>query len=92
MDTNENNTLKVTQVKVFPFKEGSNIGHIKAIAEFVLNGQLRLRGIRVMDGENGIFVDYLGENIAAFFPMTQELREEIESAVLNEYIRTLCKS
>ena len=92
MDTNENNTLKVTQVKVFPFKEGLNIGRIKAIAEFVLNGQLLLRGVCVMDGENGISLDYLGEDIVAFLPMTREFREEIEAAVLNEYIRTLCKS
>ena len=92
MDTNENNTFKVTQVKVFPFKEGLTIGRIKAIAEFVLNDQLLLRGVCVMEGENGIFLDYLGEDIVAFLPMTRELLEEIETVVLNEYIRTLCKS
>ena len=32
MNTNENDVLKVTQVKVFPFKEGPSMGHIKALA------------------------------------------------------------
>ena len=96
MNTNENDVLKVTQVKVFPFKEGPSMGHIKALATVVLNDQLNLRGLRVMDGENGLFVGYpvdpfyKGEEYRSiFFPITRELREEIETAVLEEYARQL---
>lgn len=96
MNTNENNTLKVTNVKVFPFKEGPSMGHIKALATVVLNDQLHLRGLKVMDGKNGLFVGYpvdpfyKGEEYRSiFFPITRELREEIETAVLKEYTRQL---
>lgn len=58
MNTNENDVLKVTQVKVFPFKEGPSMGHLKALATVVLNDQLNLRGLRVMDGKDGLFVGY----------------------------------
>ena len=96
MNTNENDVLKVTQVKVFPFKEGPSMGHIKALATVVLNDQLNLRGLRVMDGKDGLFVGYpvdpfyKGEEYRSiFFPITRELREEIETAVLKEYTRQL---
>ena len=96
MNTNENDVLKVTQVKVFPFKEGPSMGHLKALATVVLNDQLNLRGLRVMDGKNSLFVGYpvdpfyKGEEYRSiFFPITQELREEIETAVLKEYTRQL---
>lgn len=92
MDTNENNTLKVTEVKVSLFKGYMNTKPIKGIASFVLNDQLCLRGIIAMDDENKTFVDYLWDNTAAFFPMTRELQEEIDTAVLDEYIRTLYES
>ena len=91
--TNENNVLKVTNVKVFPFKENINMGHVKAIANIVLNDQLLLRGLRVMDGESGMFVGYpfdpfrkVGEYSNIFFPITAELRDEIESKVLEKYM------
>lgn len=93
MNTNENDVLKVTQVKVFPFKEGPSMGHIKALATVVLNDQLHLRGLKVMDGKNGLFVGYpvdpfyKGEEYRSIFsPITRELREEIETKVLEEYM------
>ena len=96
MYTNENDVLRVTKVKVFPFKEGPSMGHIKALATVVLNDQLHLRGLRVMDGKDGLFVGYpvdpfyKGEEYRSiFFPITRELREEIETAVLKEYTRQL---
>lgn len=92
MNTNENNTLKVTSVQVFPFKEGINMGHFKAIVNVVLNDQLLLRGLRVMDGESGMFVGYpfdpfrkMDECGNIFFPLTAELRDEIEKRVLEKY-------
>ena len=48
--------LAVTNVQVFPFKEGANLGHMKGLATIVLNDQIQIRGLRVMDGENGMFV------------------------------------
>jgi stage V sporulation protein G len=84
--------LTVTQVQVFPFEEGASLGHMKGIATVVLNDQFIVRGLRVMEGENGLFVGY---PIDPFFrgdemrsvcnPITRQLRENIEGAVLQKF-------
>lgn len=86
------NALAVTNVQVFPFKEGANLGHIKGLATVVLNDQFLVRGLRIMEGENGMFVSY---PVDPFFkgdgtrsvcsPITRELRENIEGAVLAKF-------
>ena len=82
--------LAVTQVQVFPFTEA--MGHVKGIATVVLNDQLVLRGLRIMEGENGLFVGYpvdpffKGEEIRSIYnPSTRLLREHIENCVLEKY-------
>lgn len=84
--------LAVTQVNVWPFKEGSNLGHMKGIAQVVLNDQMMIRGLRVMDGENGLFVGYpndpfyKGEDFRTICnPITRQLREHIENCVLEKF-------
>jgi len=88
--------LAVTQVQVFPFKEGPSLGHIKGLAQVVLNDQLMVRGLRIMDGENGLYVGYpndpfyKGEDFRSVcFPMTRQLREHIENCVLEKYQASL---
>lgn len=82
--------LEVTQVQVFPFKE--NLGTVKALATIVLNDQLIIRGLRVMDGLNGLFVSYpldpfyKGDEFRSVCnPISRQLREHIETRVLDEY-------
>ena len=84
--------IEVTKVDVYPFKEGAYIGHVKAIANIVLNDQIQVRGLRVMDCENGLFVGYpvdpfyKGEGFRNIvFPITAELRHHIEKSVLEKY-------
>jgi stage V sporulation protein G len=84
--------LAVTQVRVFPFKDSVNLGHVKALAEIVLNDQLVIRGLRVMDGVNGLFVSYpldpffKGEEFRTICnPISRQLREHIENCVLERY-------
>lgn len=84
--------LAVKSVQVYPFKEGPSMGRIKGLASIVLNDQLIIRGIRVMEGENGLYVVY---PIDPFFkgedsryitqPITRQLREHIENCVLEKY-------
>lgn len=88
--------LTVTNVQVFPFKEGPTMGHMKALANIVINDQLQLRGLRVMDGEYGLFVSYptdpffKGDNFRnLFIPITRQLREHIETCVLTAYQEAL---
>lgn len=84
--------IEVTKVDVYPFNEGAYIGRVKAIANIVLNDQIQVRGLRVMDGENGLFVGYpvdpfyKGEGFRNIvFPITSELRHHIEKSVLEKY-------
>lgn len=84
--------IEVTKVDVYPFKEGAYIGNVKAIANIVLNDQIQVRGLRVMDGECGLFVGYptdpfyKGEGFRNIvFPITAELRHHIEKSVLEKY-------
>ena len=85
--------LAVTNVQIFPFQEGINTGHIKGIANVVLNEQFLIRGLRITDGENGLFVGY---PLDPFYneqedfrnvcnPITRQLREHIENCVLEKY-------
>ena len=84
--------LAVTQVQVFPFKEGPSMGHMVGMASVILNDQFQIRGLRIMEGENGLFVGYpmdpfyKGEDFhSVCFPMTRQLREHIENCVLEKY-------
>lgn len=85
--------LSVTSVQVFPFRDEAKLGKILGLANVVLNDQLVIRGLRVMDGENGRFVGYpndpfyKGEDLRSIvFPMTRALREHIENCVLEKYL------
>jgi stage V sporulation protein G len=85
--------LSVTKVQVFPFRDGANLGNMLGIANVVLNDQLVIKGLRVMDGENGMFVGYpidpyyKGEDIrSTVLPLTRALREHIENCVLEKFL------
>lgn len=84
--------LSVTNVQVFPFREGANMGNMLGLANVVLNDQLKLSGLRIMDSVNGLFVGYppnplyKGEDLrSSVFPITRALREHIENCVLEKY-------
>lgn len=88
--------LAVTNVQVFPFREGVSVGKIKGLAVVVLNDQLMIRGLRIMDGENGLYVGfpndpfYKGDEFRFLVsPMTRQLREHIENCVLEKYQATI---
>lgn len=88
--------LTVTNVQVFPFKEGPQMGSTKALANIILNDQLYVRGLRVVDGEHGLFVGYpvdpffKGDGFRSLCnPITRQLREHIETCVLTAYQEAL---
>lgn len=84
--------LTVSNVQVFPFKECLNLGSMKALATIVLNDQIQIRGLRVVNGQNGLFVSYppdtfyKGDDFRSIvLPITRQLREHIENCVLEKY-------
>ncbi len=88
--------LAVTNCQVFPFKETPNMGHMKGLAQIVLNDQFVIRGLRIMEGENGLYVGYpndpfyKGEDCRSVCnPLTKQLREHIENCILEKYKATL---
>lgn len=83
--------IVVTHVNIYD-DNGNTLGKIKAHADVTLNDAIQVRGIRVMDGVNGLFIGfpndpfYKGEDFRSLVsPITRECREEIEEAVLNAY-------
>jgi stage V sporulation protein G len=76
-------------VRVFPItgKQGST----KAFASLSVNDLIAIRGIRVVDGEKGLFVtmpqsqDKEKNYHDVAFPLSGDLRKEISRAVLDEY-------
>ncbi len=80
----------VTNVQVYPLKEVT--GKTRAMVRVVLGDQLQLTGMRVVDGSNGLFVgypndpSYKGDDFKSlFYPVTKELRDQIETVVLARY-------
>ena len=83
----------VTDIKIFPFPfKDAGIGHIRAFANIVLNDALIIRGLRIMEGNNSLFLSYpldpffTGMDYRSIIvPVTRGLREYIENEVLKQY-------
>ena len=77
-------------VRVYPIDEPQ--GSTVAFASVAVDDLIAIRGVRVVDGEKGLFVSMpqtfntkTNEFSDTAFPLTKDLREEITSAVLDEY-------
>jgi stage V sporulation protein G len=84
----------VTDVKIQPVRQIEGVTHTRAIAEIVFNDQLLIRGIRVVEGDNGLYISYpfpfhptMGEDgpRSSVFPITNSLRDHVEAVVLEKY-------
>ena len=81
----------VTDVKIFPFKD-AGIGHIRALANIVLNEAIVIRRLRVMENDDGLLLAYPVDPFydgtgysSIIVPVTRELREYIENEVIKRY-------
>jgi len=77
-------------VRVYPIDEPQ--GSTRAFASVAIDDLVAIRSVRVIEGENGLFVSMpqmynskKNEYNDTAFPLTAELREEITAAVLDEY-------
>lgn len=87
-NTDHSKTVKVSDIRIFTL----TTGHVKAMCNIVLNDCFQVRSIRIMDGVNGLFVAYpndpfyTGDDFRSICtPITREVRELIENAVLEAY-------
>lgn len=88
MENTSFDCLAVTAVKITPYT--GEKANIKANASVILNDQLKMTDLRVMEGENGLFVGYPhkgeGDDYQSIvFPIVRQLREHIENCVLERY-------
>ena len=90
--------LQVTACHIYPFDE-SPTGTLKALATIILSDAFQIRNLGVKNGANGLYVDYpndplnkgiVGRSICN--PITRELRDHIESAVLVKYQESIATS
>lgn len=68
-------------------------------AEIVFNDQLLIRGVRICEGENGLYISYPfpfhpttgedGQPRSSVFPITKVLRDHVEAVVLEKYQDTI---
>ena len=88
----------VTDVRISPIKQIEGMTHTKALAEIVFNDQLLIRGIRIVEGENGIYISYPCPFMpmtsddgfkSTVFPITKVLRDHVEAVVLEKYQDTI---
>jgi len=85
---NEQNPAKL-DVRAYPIAEPKS--NTVAFASVTINDMIAINGIRVVDGAKGLFAampqakDDKGEYRDIAFPVTKELRQELNKAILNEY-------
>lgn len=79
--------IKVSSITLLDREESKT----RAIATLVINDEFAIHGLKVIDGKNGEFVqmpqkrDNYGNYNDIIFPVTAELREQINNAVLERY-------
>lgn len=83
--------INITDIKIFPFKD-TGIGHIRALVNIILNDAIMIRGLRIMDGNNSLYLSYpvdpffTGTDFRSIIvPVTREVREYIENEVIKQY-------
>jgi len=80
--------VKISEVKIRKV-EGKE--RFKAWATITFDDSFRIHGLKVIEGENGLFVAMPsrklpnGEFIDTAYPLNQELREIIQGKILAEY-------
>ena len=80
--------MRITDAKV---KKVNGSSRLKAVAEITIEGVFVVHGLRVIEGNNGLFVAMpsrqVGENVYKDIahPINAETRQFIEEAVLKAY-------
>lgn len=84
----------VTDVRISPIRQIEGLTHTKALAEVVFNDQLLIRGVRICEGENGLYIAYpcpfmptMGDDgfKISVIPITKALRDHVEAVVIEKY-------
>ena len=75
-----------------------NKEHLKAYADVLLDEAYMIKGLTVVDGKNGLFINMPQKQGAdekyydQFYPVTKESREALTKAVIDEYQHQISKT
>ena len=81
--------MEVTNVKIQ--KEDKENSRVKGYAVIELDGMLKINGIRIIEGNSRMFAAMpnrkIGEDkyVDYVYPINKELREKIETAIIEAY-------
>jgi stage V sporulation protein G len=87
--------VEITEVRVFP--RGSEVpeeNKLKAYASITFDGIFVVKGLKVIDGKDGLFVVMPGKKMAdgtfkdTAHPINSGMRKTIESRVLDKFYET----
>lgn len=87
----KNNSIEITDVKVFLLKNHNGQSKIKAFASIVLNNVFRVSGLRVVQGDKGVFAslprrkDKDGNFWDVAAPLNRELYQSIQDEVIHKF-------
>ncbi|ARU60981.1 septation protein spoVG [Tumebacillus avium] len=82
--------MQITDVRL---RKMNTEGRMKAIASITIDNEFVIHDIRIIDGNNGMFVAMPskrtpdGEFRDIAHPISSETRQKIQDAILNEYYR-----
>ncbi len=81
--------VEISEVRIYKME---NSGNLKAYATVTLDNSYAVHGLKVLEGENGLWVSMpatrskkTGEFKDVFHPISTEAREGLVSAVLEKY-------
>ena len=84
---NKENSLLQFDVRIQSIRPGESI---KGTASVNINGAFAIRGVKIIEGSNGLFVSMPSYKVGneykdICFPITQECRKQLHEAVIGAY-------
>ena len=83
--------ISITEIKVFLMEQAKQESKLKAYINIVLNDCFVIRGIRVIEGQKGLFISMPsiqkknGEFQDVAHPINKETRKDLEEKILKAY-------
>ena len=81
--------IKVTSARIYNIE--NSVGRVKAIASIVINNSICIKGIKIIEDDNGLFIAMPNRKLISgkledlVFPINNETRKIIQDAILKEY-------
>lgn len=81
--------MRITEVKVYPVQES---GRLKAYATMVFDDCFIVRDLKIIEGDNGLFVSMPSRRRKDGFrdivhPLNSDTRKQVEDAIVEEFKR-----